>query len=656
MPDWSYHPLLRPALFHLPAETGRDLTLGAVGKLAALPLGARFIHLLGHMHPPASVRCSALDMAFISPVGLGAGIDTHAVAPAALSHFGFGFLEVGPVTLNPIQSDAKMQRQLETQAIIYPDLPVNHGVAKLVARLQKYGTLKIPLAIRLGYQPGSNAIQAAQEGQQLIEQLAPYASFFVLDCQPEVADGLWSHADWDAHLTLLSNVTSRPILINFRPDMPLTDIHPLVTIALDHGISGIVIGGGIRTESNQRLLGMPARASSLRLLRQLHAHYGTAVTIIASGAIQQPQDALDFLEAGAALVQLDSGFVYAGPGLPKRINEAIAYYRPTQPVTQQPASVTVPAASWFWSLLLGLALIISALVIFLVAVTRTVLPYDEAFVGLSRDAMIAINPRLLPFLAHDRVSLAGTMLSTGILYSGLAWGGIRAGRRWALNAISISAVTGFISFFLFLGYGYFDPLHALLTASLIPLWVMSLRSRLVSQGFSPPPNLTNNRNWLQAQWGQLTFIAIGFGLIMGGLTITTVGIVNVFVPEDLQYMDTTAAILNAANSRLLPLIAHDRVGFGGNLISVGLAVLLLSLWGFRQGERWVWWTLALGGVPGFIAAVGIHLSVGYLNLLHLLPVLVALLLFTIALIFSFPYLHHPDTKIRPLETQKIFDF
>jgi hypothetical protein len=154
----------------------------------------------------------------------------------------------------------------------------------------------------------------------------------------------------------------------------------------------------------------------------------------------------------------------------------------------------------------------------------------------------------------------------------------------------------------------------------------------------------NNRRWLRSQWGQLTFVAIGVGLITGGLTITAVGTVNIFVPEDLQFMDTTAEVLNAANPRLLPLIAHDRVGFGGNLVSVGLAVLLLSLWGFRQGERWVWWTLALGGLPGFIAAFGIHISVGYINFLHLLPVLVALVLFTIGLIFSFPYLYQNDKR------------
>jgi dihydroorotate dehydrogenase len=64
------------------------------------------------------------------------------------------------------------------------------------------------------------------------------------------------------------------------------------------------------------------------------------------------------------------------------------------------------------------------------------------------------------------------------------------------------------------------------------------------------------------------------------------------------------------NPRLLPLVAHDRAGFGGALVSDGLGVLLASLWGYRAGARWLWWTLAGAGAPGFIAGIGVHAAVG----------------------------------------------
>ena len=54
--------------------------------------------------------------------------------------------------------------------------------------------------------------------------------------------------------------------------------------------------------------------------------------------------ALDLLGAGADLVQVDSGLVFGGPGLPKRINEAVLFAAPGDPKTPE-----VPAGELSWS-------------------------------------------------------------------------------------------------------------------------------------------------------------------------------------------------------------------------------------------------------------------------------------------------------------------
>ena len=58
-----------------------------------------------------------------------------------------------------------------------------------------------------------------------------------------------------------------------------------------------------------------------------------------------------------------------------------------------------------------------------------------------------------------------------------------------------------------------------------------------------------------------------------------------------------ANVLGAVNPHLMPLVAHDRAGFGGALVSDGIGVVLTSMWGFRAGARWVWWTLLGAGLP-----------------------------------------------------------
>ncbi|WP_253187045.1 hypothetical protein [Paenibacillus sp. GP183] len=214
---------------------------------------------------------------------------------------------------------------------------------------------------------------------------------------------------------------------------------------------------------------------------------------------------------------------------------------------------------------------------------------------------------------------------------------MRHGLHWFKTALLVSGLAGFGSFFLFLGYGYFDPLHALVAIILLPMFLISMRAK-ADQPSLKPPNVTNNREWRIAQWGQLMFVILGFALAVGGATISIIGITHVFVPTDLGFLNTTPQHLAAHNDHFMPLIAHDRAGFGGALFSNALAILTTALWGINQGQRWLWWTFLLGGLPGFVAGLGVHAVIGYTDFWHLLPAYFAVVIFVLGLIFLYPYL------------------
>jgi len=108
-------------------------------------------------------------------------------------------------------------------------------------------------------------------------------------------------------------------------------------------------------------------------------------------------------------------------------------------------------------------------------------------------------------------------------------------------------------------------------------------------------------------------------MILGGAVICAVGMTRVFVPQDLAYMGLTVADLEAVSPRLVPLIAHDRAGFGGGLFSGGITVLFTVWCGTRPGARGLWWALLISGLVGFGCAIGIHPIVGYTSLVHLAP-------------------------------------
>ncbi len=238
------------------------------------------------------------------------------------------------------------------------------------------------------------------------------------------------------------------------------------------------------------------------------------------------------------------------------------------------------------------------------------------------------------------------MIAIGAFYLFLSWFGIRRGQHWAKLALLTSAFAGFASFFLFLGFGYFDPFHAFVTAVMLQLTLLGLHAKLGIAEPAPYPDLRRNRAWRRSQWGQLLFVVHGCSLIGAGITIAGIGSAHVFVHEDLEFMQTTAEALRGANPRLVPVVAHDRASFGGMLVCNGLVMLTSALWGFRRGARWLWWMYLAASVPAYAATIGVHLVVGYLNPMHLAPPLAGVGLLLAALALTYRYLAANDPAHR----------
>ena len=209
----------------------------------------------------------------------------------------------------------------------------------------------------------------------------------------------------------------------------------------------------------------------------------------------------------------------------------------------------------------------------------------------------------------------------------------------------ISAATGVASFWLWLGYSYFDPLHALLTLILLPFLILAFVMPMPRMQRKSTLDLRNDRVWRRALRGQLCFVISGIGFMIGGLVIASVGVSSVFVHTDLMYLRTTQETLAHLSHHLVPVIAHDRAGFGGALFADGVAMTIATLRGFERGAKWLWWTLLASGIPGFGATISIHFAIGYTTFIHLPPVYFAAALYILGLSFSFEYLND-----RPIQT------
>ena len=218
---------------------------------------------------------------------------------------------------------------------------------------------------------------------------------------------------------------------------------------------------------------------------------------------------------------------------------------------------------------------------------------------------------------------------------------LRAGEAWAWWTLVASGVVGFGSFLTYLGYGYLDTWHGAATLLLLPCFIGGLwRSRrLVMIETAARGGDTSWRSLLRSNadtpWqsraglGRACLLLAAIGMMGAGATIQSIGMTSVFVPTDLEFMGLMRPQIEAINPRLIPLIAHDRAGFGGAVATVGL-LTFASVW-CSTPSRSLGQVLLIGGLVGWSTAIGVHPAIGYTDPIHLSPAVGGALLFFVGL-------------------------
>lgn len=613
MPDWTYQTVFRPLLKRLPYASAQAIVFRSMGALGRNPIGRAVVNFMGHAKPSPDVAVSKAGLVFPGPCGLACGVDLQARAVSATSLFGFGMIEVGPFASSTVAASATEWR--DHGLVVANDSGSLRRDELAVALQQNSFRNDVPVILSLRLDAAADEAYLSGVVRQF-QGLVDGFSFSVHRTEPADATILREQC------TTLSSAGGKLFGVvdldagcSLTADSEFLCSLPVDGFILQNGSDSDGAGGRFGAEILSEMTVAIEAASSVVSDRML----------IARGGVEEPADALTLLDAGADMVLVDSGFAVSGPGLPKRINGCVlASTRQRQDtISETTDSVPETQRSWFWAFLLGLSLTIGGIMVLVVGWTRVLLPYDEEFLEMLRDEICGINPQLLPFMSHDRVTLAGTMLSLGPLYLSLAWFGDRLGMHWARVALLSSAFVGFLSFFLFLGFGYFDPFHAFVATLSFQLMTLCLRSAQ-SPSRTVEFDLHNSSAWRRAMWGQLLMIAHGAVVLIAGLVISSFGVTSVFVAEDLEFMQTTREALVDANPRLIPLVAHDRASFGGMLLSTGVTVLLSALWGWQRGRRWLWYTIVGSGTVAYTTTIVIHWAVGYTNLAHLLPAYIGL--------------------------------
>lgn len=595
MPDWSYHPLRQLLIKRMSLKSGRTFLLTSMNTVARIPGGTHLIQFLGHMEMKDAAYSAPLFKAQLSSrVGLSGKIDPQLEGTKALQKLGFGFLEIGPVTLH--NGSAQLTPTLIQNQIAFPKGGEKLELKRVIQTLSTTPLTK-PILIHI-----DETIEHPAVLSTIIHSLYPFTPYFVVRSQQY------------EHLPKIDGIHYLMRLQTTELDLINETYSAIVLEAPKQEIGGYLL---TKDDANATLL------QAIDVIRVAHPR----LPIITSGGIREPQDGLELLQHGADLLLCEEEYVENGPGLPKRINELLGQNEKTN--------------QWIFSFLFGASIFIAGIIATIFALTTVILPYDEAFMKVTRDELLLINPRILAFMEHDRMSLAGTMMSAGIIYMALSYFGIRRNLHWAKVAFHSAAIAGFIGILLFIGYGYFDWLHGLFWLVLLPIYWLSWKEGNTVTGAPTTTYGYNTRDWKRGVYGQTAFVVLGGLLLIGGIVISAIGISTIFVKTDIAFICMPPEALEQISRTLLPVIAHDRAGFGSALISAGILVLCTALWGYRAGEKWLWWLVAIGALPAFAAGIGTHFAIGYTTFFHLLPLYALVIIYLVGLVLSFDYLMHP---------------
>ena len=334
-----YKQILRPFLFLFDPEKVHYCTFSLIRTLSKIPGIPKLFKLLYALNDKR-LETEVFGLKFKNPVGLAAGFDKDATLYKELSHFGFGFIEIGTLTPKGQEGNPKKRlfRLKEDKAIINRMGFNNSGVQEAVKRLKKNK------GVLIGGNIGKNKLtpneNAVYDYMICFDALYNYVDYFVVNVSSPNTPNLRELQEKEPLTQLLQSLQKenlakpkpKPILLKIAPDLTDTQLLDIINIVKETKIAGVIATNttisreGLQSVNKSETGGMsgkPLSKRSTEVIRFLSEKSNKAFPIIGVGGIHSPEDAIEKLEAGASLIQLYTGFIYEGPSLIKAINKKI---------------------------------------------------------------------------------------------------------------------------------------------------------------------------------------------------------------------------------------------------------------------------------------------------------------------------------------------
>ncbi|MFL5339088.1 MAG: dihydroorotate dehydrogenase 2 [Gemmataceae bacterium] len=292
-------------------------------------------------------------LTFRNRIGIAAGFDKNAVCLGGVERLGAGFVEVGTVLVAPWagnQVRPRMARLVDVRGVWNRLGFTSRGLDAVVRNLARVPPAKrrgLIVAGNIGPHPGNlkraasrapAMTSARDELLHLIQALQPHVDLFVVNLSSPNTPGLRSLLQAaelaDTVVKPLREGTPAPLLVKLPPEDEIRN--PWSEASLNAVVAPLlrVCDGFVAVNTSTRLAiqhvkvkepelpggvsGEPLRPEALRVVGLLRSMIGNEKLLIGCGGVMEPDHARQFRDAGADLVELYSGMIYAGPALVAR--------------------------------------------------------------------------------------------------------------------------------------------------------------------------------------------------------------------------------------------------------------------------------------------------------------------------------------------------
>jgi dihydroorotate dehydrogenase len=341
-----YQKIIKPTLFKFDPESIHDKIVNASCLLKNDSLYKTFRS--SFCFEDKRLEQTICGVTFKNPIGLAAGFDKNGDALRLFAALGFGCIEIGTVTPkaqigNPKPRIFRFPREESlVNSMGFPSKGVSYVQNSLSQFCATFKGQKPVLGINIGKNKETSNELAANDYNYCLKELARFADYITLNISSPNTPDLRQLQNKEHFKELICCVNSEmnelnlthklPLFIKIAPDIAEDTLESLVSVAIEHKVSGIITSNTTIDKSSLPdaanlqggLSGRKLFNRSLQLTRRVVKLSSGQLAVVGVGGIFSTKDALDFLRAGASLIQLYTGLVYEGPTLVKSINKGIA--------------------------------------------------------------------------------------------------------------------------------------------------------------------------------------------------------------------------------------------------------------------------------------------------------------------------------------------